>query len=170
MTAPVVGDVDGDGNAEMVLTSSDDYVYGAGCDEAWKDAGLSIDNLCEITDCITGPPCTGGIGGTCSDSGDWCDASGTCRRPGGTPGVRVYGDANDRWVRTRPVWNQFSNHVTNFTLQNGWRCRSSTGDIETRERRRKRRWRGWGSPTGPFTNRQSFLGVSGSAWPSPELW
>ena len=117
---PLVADVDGDGNAEMVLISSDYYVYGAGCDQAWKDAGLSIDSLCEITDCITGPPCTGGIGGTCSDSGYWCDTSGTCRRPGGTPGVRVYGDANDRWVRTRPVWNQFSYHVTNFTLQSGW--------------------------------------------------
>lgn len=25
-----------------------------------------------------------------------------------------------RWVKTRPVWNQYAYHVTNITLQSGW--------------------------------------------------
>ncbi len=32
----------------------------------------------------------------------------------GTPGVRVYGDANDSWVPTRRIWNQHSYHVDNI--------------------------------------------------------
>jgi hypothetical protein len=31
----------------------------------------------------------------------------------GTRGVFVYGDAFDSWVPTRPIWNQYSYHVTN---------------------------------------------------------
>ncbi|MBX3272349.1 MAG: VCBS repeat-containing protein [Sandaracinaceae bacterium] len=31
----------------------------------------------------------------------------------GTSGIYVYGDPNDRWVRTRPIWNQHTYHVTN---------------------------------------------------------
>lgn len=31
----------------------------------------------------------------------------------GTHGVLAFGDANDKWVRTRRVWNQHSYHVTN---------------------------------------------------------
>ena len=35
--------------------------------------------------------------------------------PPGTRGIRVFGDAADRWVRTRPVWNQHTYHITNVT-------------------------------------------------------
>lgn len=31
-------------------------------------------------------------------------------------GVFVYGDANDRWVRTRRIWNQHSYHITNVAV------------------------------------------------------
>jgi hypothetical protein len=31
----------------------------------------------------------------------------------GTHGLLAFGDANDKWVRTRQVWNQHSYHVTN---------------------------------------------------------
>ncbi len=31
----------------------------------------------------------------------------------GTTGIYVFGDPRDRWVRTRPVWNQYEYHVTN---------------------------------------------------------
>jgi hypothetical protein len=46
------------------------------------------------------------------------DATNNCvgvYEPGETVrhGVFVYGDANDRWVRTRRIWNQHSYHVTN---------------------------------------------------------
>ncbi|MBX3234406.1 MAG: VCBS repeat-containing protein [Labilithrix sp.] len=30
-------------------------------------------------------------------------------------GIFAYGDANDRWVRTRKVWNQHAYHITNVT-------------------------------------------------------
>jgi hypothetical protein len=48
--------------------------------------------------------------------------------PPGTKGVRVFGDSADRWVRTRPVWNQHAYHITNITAsgavpakqQRGW--------------------------------------------------
>ena len=33
--------------------------------------------------------------------------------PVATSGVYVYGDPGDRWVRTRPIWNQHTYHVTN---------------------------------------------------------
>jgi hypothetical protein len=44
---------------------------------------------------------------SCSD--DPSDAS----APHGQAGVRVFGDANGTWVRTRALWNQHSYHVTN---------------------------------------------------------
>jgi hypothetical protein len=31
-----------------------------------------------------------------------------------TPGIRVYGDANDAWVPTRQIWNQHSYHINNI--------------------------------------------------------
>lgn len=115
---PLVADVDGDGNAEMIIVSNKYAVAGLNCRAAWKAAGIPAETLCALTDCTPGDPCTGGSGGTCT--GDYiCDATGTCQLPGGTMGVRVYGDANDRWVRTRPVWNQFNYHVTNITFASG---------------------------------------------------
>lgn len=35
--------------------------------------------------------------------------------PPGTRGIRVFGDSADRWVRTRPVWNQHTYHITNVS-------------------------------------------------------
>jgi hypothetical protein len=118
---PLVADVDGDGNAEMIVVSNQDQAISRdNCHISWKDAGVPIDLLCELTECTAGPACTGGVGGTCADAGYQCDQNGVCQLPGGTHGVRVFGDANDRWVKTRPVWNQFAYHVTNFELQSGW--------------------------------------------------
>ena len=37
------------------------------------------------------------------------------RSRGGQPGVRVYQDAYDNWVRTRRVWNQHGYHITNVS-------------------------------------------------------
>ena len=34
-------------------------------------------------------------------------------------GLFVFGDANDRWVRTRAIWNQHTYHVTNVTSAGG---------------------------------------------------
>lgn len=33
----------------------------------------------------------------------------------GTSGIFVFGDPGDRWVRTRPIWNQHTYHVTNVS-------------------------------------------------------
>lgn len=59
----------------------------------------------------------GTIDGDCTaqyaDAGG-ADAGQTARR-----GVFVYGDANDRWVRTRRVWNEHSYHITNVDSNGG---------------------------------------------------
>ncbi|MBU1244271.1 hypothetical protein KJ612_13805 [Myxococcota bacterium] len=116
----LVSDVDGDGNAEMlVISNADQAINRDNCHVSWKTAGVSIDWLCQYTTCTAGPACTGGIGGTCAGTGYQCDAAGICRQPAGTHGVRVYGDAYDRWVRTRPVWGQFNYHVTDIESANG---------------------------------------------------
>ncbi len=118
---PLVADVDGDGNAEVVIISNQDQAINRdNCHVSWKEAGVSIDLLCEFTECTAGPACEGGIGGTCSGEGYQCDQNGICQLPSGTQGVRVFGDAHNRWVKTRPVWNQFAYHVTNIELQGGW--------------------------------------------------
>lgn len=36
------------------------------------------------------------------------------RHGGGTPGIEVWADTSDNWVRTRRVWNQHGYHVTNI--------------------------------------------------------
>jgi len=124
---PLVADVDGDGNAEMIVISNEDMARNRdNCDTSWKAAGVPIDWLCQFTTCAAGPACTGGVGGTCADvvNGSYldsyqCDSAGICQLAGGTHGVRIYGDANDRWVGTRTVWNQFGFHVTNVELSGG---------------------------------------------------
>ncbi|MEZ4443139.1 MAG: CARDB domain-containing protein [Polyangiaceae bacterium] len=116
---PLVADVDGDGNAEMVVIGNSDQARNRDdCDTSWKAAGVSIDWLCQYTDCTAGPACTNG---TCADVQNGsnldsyqCDMNNVCQLADGTHGVRIYGDSFDSWVRTRPVWNQFAYHVTNF--------------------------------------------------------
>ncbi|MEM6789064.1 MAG: hypothetical protein AAF928_03960 [Myxococcota bacterium] len=121
---PLVADVDGDGNAEVVVIGNADQAIGRdNCDFAWKQAGVSIDELCQITNCTAAGACDGN--GSCDfrdTATDFymCDANNVCQRPGGTRGVRVYGDTFDSWVRTRPVWNQFHYHVTNITFDAGF--------------------------------------------------
>jgi hypothetical protein len=61
---PVIADVDGDGNAEIVVSANDDQVVRDGCEA-------------------------------------------------GTHGVYVYGDRLRNWVRTLPIWNEHTYHVTN---------------------------------------------------------
>jgi hypothetical protein len=65
---PIIVDVDGDNNAEIVVGSNDDQAL-------FRD-------LCGFR----------------------------------TQGITAFGDANDQWVRTRPIWNQHTYHVTNVEL------------------------------------------------------
>ena len=43
----------------------------------------------------------------------WYDRFPEDAGPEGKPGLRIWQDAEDNWVRTRRVWNQHSYHVTN---------------------------------------------------------
>ncbi len=127
---PLAADVDGDGNAEMVVIGNEDQARDRdNCDAAWKGAGVDINLLCQYTDCIAGPACD--ASNPCPDIPNpvgsnpmnvdayQCDSTGTCQLAGGTHGVRIFGDANDRWVSTQTVWNQFAYHVTNVELVGG---------------------------------------------------
>jgi hypothetical protein len=134
---PVVADVDGDFNAEIVVaanTNCGDPVAGIAC------AGLEPGNVdprfaglrCAApTDCVSGA-CDAGLcrcTSTAECCTDGCASTGyvcvpppagtpgtgdTCRaaRPTGFAGIRVYRDAADLWVGSRPVWNQHAYHVT----------------------------------------------------------
>lgn len=81
---PVVADVDLDGNSEIVLGANRDEHLRDRCPEKWR-ARFGVLTDAEL------PP--------------WLQ--------GGTSGVWVFGDPKDLWVRTRPIWNQYSYHVTN---------------------------------------------------------
>ena len=71
---PVVADVDGDGNSELLVVANDNNTrIGDGCRATYPG---------------------------------WA---------GERHGLFVYGDASDRWVRTRRVWNQHTYHVTNVS-------------------------------------------------------
>lgn len=81
---PIVVDVDADGNSEIVVVANNDQAVGRdNCPSAYAEA--------------FGVP----VGDLPSEFAR------------GTVGVFVYGDAFDRWVPTRPIWNQYSYHVTN---------------------------------------------------------
>lgn len=81
---PIVVDVDRDGNSEIVVTAN-------------RDQAVSRDNCPAAYSTVFGVPVA---------ELDPAYAM-------GTRGVFVYGDPMDRWVRTRPIWNQFGYHVTN---------------------------------------------------------
>ncbi|MBO6938691.1 MAG: hypothetical protein JJ863_27230 [Deltaproteobacteria bacterium] len=83
---PIVVDVDGDGNSEIVVGANNDQAVSRDhCDDAYAATfGVPIAEL-------------------------------PAAYRSGTHGIYVYGDASDRWVPTRPVWNQYSYHVTNVS-------------------------------------------------------
>ena len=136
---PVVADVDGDFNSEIVIGNNfncGDATSGRACTSL--EPG-QIDPLFAGIRCSDGADC---LSGTCDagfcrctmDSeccaGAGCELAGfvcaappagtpgtgsTCRasHPMGALGIRVYRDSADRWVRSRQVWNQHAYHVTN---------------------------------------------------------
>ncbi len=138
---PVIADVDGDFNAEIVIGDN----FNCGSADSGRDCsgfGLGPRNTdpifnglrcAENSDCLSGS-CDMGLCRCTTDSeccaGSGCEraafvceappagapgAGNTCRasRPRGTLGVRVYRDAADRWVGSRRIWNQHAYHVTN---------------------------------------------------------
>lgn len=136
---PVVADVDGDFNAEIVIGSNyncGSSDFGITCHglEAGNVDPLYAGARCQRPeDCLSGR-CDAGFCRCTTDaeccSGEGCDlaalrcapppagtpgSGNTCRasRPRGTLGLRVYRDAADRWVSSRMLWNQHVYHVTN---------------------------------------------------------
>ena len=83
---PLVVDVDRDGNSEIVVPAN-------------RDQAVSRDNCDDAYALAFGVPIA-----------ELPDAYRT-----GTRGVYVLGDPGDRWVRTRPIWNQYAYHVTNVS-------------------------------------------------------
>ncbi|MBK8169808.1 MAG: hypothetical protein IPK60_05640 [Sandaracinaceae bacterium] len=140
---PVVADLDGDYNAEIVI--GDNYNCGSAssgtnCSAFDLDA-RSTDPIFAGLRCDSGADCLSGdcdegfcrctidteccAGAGCASAHFVCAApptgtpgsGNTCRaaRPIGTKGIRVYRDAADRWVRSRMVWNQHAYYVTNVS-------------------------------------------------------
>ncbi len=140
---PIVADVDGDFNAEIVV--GDNFNCGSGtsgisCDRSGLGprntdpifpglrcgssadclSGSCVESLCR---CETDDQCCSGAG--CARARFVCEtaptgtpgAGKTCRasRPQGVYGLRVYSDREDRWVNSRMVWNQHAYHVTNIS-------------------------------------------------------
>jgi len=81
---PIVVDVDLDGNSEIVVGAN-------------RDQAVGRDNCPAAYSTAFGVPIA-----------DLPAAFAT-----GTSGVYSYGDMFDRWVGTRPIWNQYSYHVSN---------------------------------------------------------
>ncbi|MEM9861999.1 MAG: hypothetical protein AAF938_10310 [Myxococcota bacterium] len=81
---PLVVDVDRDGNSEIVVPANNDQAVGRdGCPAAYAEA----------------------LGVTVGEL--------PAEFASGTNGVFVLGDPRDRWVRTRPIWNEYTYRVTN---------------------------------------------------------
>ena len=121
---PVIADPDGDSNTEILIGSN------ANCDRTCpaidpihrgnrcETAADCLSGLCDVgfcrcaddSECREGYSCEAPIAGT-PGSGDTCRAE---HPPGvGQVGLRVLRDALDRWVSSRPMWNQHTYSVTN---------------------------------------------------------
>ncbi|MCB9506340.1 MAG: hypothetical protein H6698_00415 [Myxococcales bacterium] len=136
---PVVADADGDFNAELIVPSNlncgsgDAGVACAGLDPGGVDPQFPGIRCADDSECASGS-CVAGLcrcaateeccrGGDCAAFGWVCaappsgtpGAGNTCRagHPRGAHGIRVYSDALDQWVGSRPIWNQHAYFVTN---------------------------------------------------------
>jgi hypothetical protein len=133
---PVVADVDLDFQSELVVPSNTNCGKFAECTAAYAKApsGKAMDPLFKGFRCTTTNDCPGG---TCNSGFCRCTGNAQCGTLGsyecaapvtGTPGsgnvcrsvipaaatgVRVYRDVQDRWVDSRPIWNQHAYSVTN---------------------------------------------------------
>jgi hypothetical protein len=140
---PIIADVDGNFRADLITPSNKACAPtsdGLAC--KMLDAN-GVDSLfaglrCQTSaDCISGT-CDAGLcrctasaqccgaktDAACLEEGYKCapppagtaGAGDTCRanHPHGVSGIRVYSDANDKWVRSRTVWNQHPYAVTHI--------------------------------------------------------
>ncbi|MFH2011069.1 MAG: hypothetical protein ABI333_31000 [bacterium] len=139
---PIVADVDGDFNAELVVPSNSNCGVipstAGGLGYPTSPNGYPMDPLFRGLRCDIGADCLSGLcdAGYCRCATDAeCTASGTgsgfvCAAPiAGTPGsgntcraewrgaydgIRVYADVADRWVASRTIWSQHAYSVTHI--------------------------------------------------------
>ena len=140
---PIVADVDGDFRAELVTPSNkacsvgglgvtctmlnadgvDPLFNGLRCQTgADCQSNLCDQGLCRCTQ--TADCCAAADDAACLEQGVQCappnagtpGAGNTCRapHPHGVSGIRVYGDANDQWVKSRQIWSQHAYAVTHI--------------------------------------------------------
>ncbi len=137
---PVVADVDGNFRADLVVPSNlacsqggagmacgdlnadgvDPQFAGLRCEDgADCVSGVCDTGLCRCT--ATAQCCSAQDDALCLELGYACAAppasiggDNTCRaaHPHGVTGIRVYSDSQDRWVRSRTIWNQHAYAVT----------------------------------------------------------
>ena len=140
---PVVADVTGDFHSEIVVPSNLACGTGnAGIPCGQLDSsgvdGTFVGAQCQANaDCVSGSCnagycrctasaqcCTANDDAKCIEAGTQCaappagtaGAGNTCRapHPHGLQGIRVYGDAKDRWVQSRQIWSQHAYAVTHI--------------------------------------------------------
>jgi hypothetical protein len=133
---PIVADVDGDFKSELVVPSNTNCSKYADCKNkqaSLPGAGLPMDSLFKGLRCQEAKDCPGGScgAGFCRCQNDAECGAGSSYRCGppipGTPGagnvcrsvmlgpvagIRIYGDVQDRWVDSRPIWNQHAYSIT----------------------------------------------------------
>jgi hypothetical protein len=138
---PIIADVDGNFRADLITPSNKacsptgDGIACTMLDPSGVDtlfAGLHcqsgadcVSGACDagLCRCTTSAQCCGSMDDAkCLDEGYKCapppagtpGAGNTCRaaHPHGVSGIRVYSDANDKWVRSRPIWNQHPYAIT----------------------------------------------------------
>ena len=137
---PLIADVDGNFRADLVTPSNKACGGPEGIECKTLDAngvdaqfpGLRcqtgadcVSGMCDAGLCrcaADGQCCAAGDAAVCLEEGYKCapppdgtpGAGNTCRaaHPHGVSGIRVYSDANDKWVRSRMIWNQHAYAVT----------------------------------------------------------
>jgi hypothetical protein len=138
---PIIADVDGNFRADLVTPSNKacspdgtgiacQTLNADGVDPQWNGVRCEGDSDCVSGVCDAGlcrcstsaECCAGATDDACIEGGLKCAApnigtagnGNTCRasHPHGVSGIRVYADVNDRWVRSRTIWNQHAYHVT----------------------------------------------------------
>ncbi|MFT3775786.1 MAG: VCBS repeat-containing protein [Minicystis sp.] len=139
---PVVADVDGNFRADLVSPSNKacspagqdaiacSMLDANGVDLLWaglrcKSASDCASGVCDAGLCrctATAQCCASNDDAKCIEEGYVCapppggtaGTGNTCRagHPHGVSGIRVYSDANDKWVRSRSIWNQHPYAVT----------------------------------------------------------
>jgi hypothetical protein len=144
---PIIADVDGNFRADLVVPSNKACspggdgiacvtLDGNGVDPQFpglrcETAADCVSGVCDsgFCRCAADAECCGAMDNAlCLEEGFRCapppagtpGAGNTCRaaHPHGVSGIRVYSDANDKWVRSRTIWNQHAYAVTHVN-ENG---------------------------------------------------